>query len=402
MVYAGEIGTQPGVVPVAWISQLGAEKLAADGTVRLDIKRSFTCVITMTDGSTVSNTSDAGSEGSGELEAPSCPAVPAGAVPARAQIYLSSPAASGGQILVFDQSTTGSYRAWKQNYPECGDGGCKLDLKKNFTSCFYYSTNCAGWIDDPSRGSDYNCTYGGHPVPLSECYPYGPTFNAGEPEAGRAYGDPGTGRTVDGQTSPTSEDRLFVELMKRGWDHWDTPNYSLGTGSQGNAARTVAKQCVALNITASCSTLPIFSPGADLGEATVHDFNAILGTLDPGTNNPGSRPAELTWADAASRSPSGWYSGTYPCNTSYDGQLQNCDEYPYVSTKEGGTAEKASLKLIDRRDNLGEGQYLLHFYNVCGVSSPTSSSGHRFVVVPIPGSNDAQVPSAPTSVWCKP
>jgi len=108
-------------------------------------------------------------------------------------------------------------------------------------------------------------------------------------------------------------------------------------------------------------------------EATRHDAEAIAD----------GQPAVLTYIDKSKRASKGWYDDEENCQDRLTGQ--QCDEYPYISTEQGGPGNGVSLKLIDGPDNMNEGAQLGGFYKFCGLAAePEGSPDRNFLVIPIP------------------
>jgi hypothetical protein len=138
-------------------------------------------------------------------------------------------------------------------------------------------------------------------------------------------------------------------------------NYGFTTLTDPEAtARAVLTRCIGLMMQAglpwsNCETKAIFSPGSDVPEPAAHDLDAEA-----------AHPAEWTilrWANTAEKKADGetkgWY-GTaaytdacpfpHPPNT--QGLPQNCDEYPFFASDQGGDRPKAtptppSLRLVN-------------------------------------------------------
>ena len=76
----------------------------------------------------------------------------------------------------------------------------------------------------------------------------------------------------------------------------------------------------------------------------------------------------------------GWYRNYPQCKNREDDQ--DCDEYPFYSTKQGGPASgenpTGDLKLINSTDNRRQGSALNVFYQGCSVTN-----GVSFLVLPI-------------------
>jgi hypothetical protein len=137
------------------------------------------------------------------------------------------------------------------------------------------------------------------------------------------------------------------------------------------AANAVARQCLyllgkrGLNGSAECQRYPVFSSGSDVETATEHDLGAIKSWL----------PWTLLNYDERGQSKPGygeWYKAFVPCIPgSYDGSVHHCDEFPFISTLQGGPepfgGRRPDLELINASDNSLQGSLLFHrLYNKCG------------------------------------
>ena len=384
----------------------------AEGTVTIpNPPRHWHCQIDTADGHSYSADSATFTEQDSSLAPIICPAIPAGSVAVRVRI---SEATDTQSVVVGDFNTTTEYQQWENNFSQCTNGSCALDLRKGGTSCFRMAnvSDCNGWATDPNKDSTYACIYGTVAVSLSECDVYARVFDPAHWSDGTAYADPASGNPATAQTSATQTDKVTRALLARHWNVWGpTPTeLELGNGDEGEAARTIAKQCVALGAAETCKTEPIFAPGNNVQEAALHDYNAITFTFDPGSNGAAAQPAELTWS--ATGAPSGWYYNTIPCVAgTYGAPDMECDEYPFNSTAEAGPgvappATAASIKPIPKADNSNEGLYLQHFYSDtgCGLKDPARNPTAKFLVIPTPSltAQDGTVlsPGIPTSEWC--
>jgi hypothetical protein len=85
-----------------------------------------------------------------------------------------------------------------QTYPGCETTTCHLGLAKiaggtDLGDCFAEAGRCQGWFADPDKATNYQCTYDGAILALSECNVYSPTFDVDQQAKGIPYGDPATG-----------------------------------------------------------------------------------------------------------------------------------------------------------------------------------------------------------------
>ena len=140
-----------------------------------------------------------------------------------------------------------------------------------------------------------------------------------------------------------------------------------------------------------CIGQPIFSPGADVEEATVHDLDAITG--DP-------RRGVLVYQSRESvkkvKSPT-WYNyAGGPCDKAHRADEKTrrgitdieCDELPFfATTTSADRGIKASLKLVYGPHNRNEGTQLGRFYTYCDSVTGVGVAGGKqapYLVVPRP------------------
>lgn len=145
-------------------------------------------------------------------------------------------------------------------------------------------------------------------------------------------------------------------------------------------AEVVTQQCLRL-VTAAlvstdpfkdCTQTPIFASGQlDVPEATRHDLEALLTTPTWVALN--YRPK------ASNPSYEGWYTNDPICQAKAPGQ--NCDEYPFYATQQGGhlAVPRPSLKAIDGPQNQTQGSLYNSFRAGCHLAD-----GDQFLAVPIP------------------
>ena len=144
------------------------------------------------------------------------------------------------------------------------------------------------------------------------------------------------------------------------------------------AATAVARQCLyvlgkrGLNGSAECQRYPVFASGSDVPAATKHDLEAIRSWL----------PWTLLNYDERGKSKPGygtWYRTISPCiQGTYDGSTHQCDEFPFMSTLQGGPdplgGRQPDLKPISAADNMLQGSLLYHrFYAKCGFTVRTDN-----------------------------
>jgi hypothetical protein len=110
-----------------------------------------------------------------------------------------------------------------------------------------------------------------------------------------------------------------------------------------DAATIAVRACFANGIpfkdTCSGLKMNVYLPGDDAAPTTGHIIGAIA-----------THPtwARLTYGTNSSQP--GWYVGDARCMG--NGPLMWCDEYPFMSTQEGGKAGGASLKLVPMKDQV--------------------------------------------------
>lgn len=172
--------------------------------------RNFECTLTMTDGTKVSAKSAGFTEKDTTFPVPSCPALPAGKVAADMTV---TEVGGGETKTVSSGPTTAGYQDWATKFPQCADGSCQLDLQKLTNgvavSCFSSPEACTSWMDDPAKADNFQCTYAGTVVALTECNIYGPTFKPGALTTGNTYGDPKTGQAPSTPSTTPQDFALY-------------------------------------------------------------------------------------------------------------------------------------------------------------------------------------------------
>jgi hypothetical protein len=156
-----------------------------------------------------------------------------------------------------------------------------------------------------------------------------------------------------------------------------------------------------------CTTLPIFSPGADVSEAAQHKSEVIL-----------ARPwmMQLNYVPSSVKEQTfrvRWYTGPPIDPRCADKTAdQDCDEYPYFSTDQGARVEDpwaASLKPVDSGHNRLEGTRYGQFLSEPTAAAPRGCGLQQddpFLVVPtVPaGREPAWLPQPSgmfnTDWWC--
>lgn len=181
-----------------------------------DPERVLSCSVSGSDGNTYTAQSSAYRESDGALPAPSCPDLPDGV--SATGVKIAEESELGTKELI-DEATTAAYQNWAEQFPECGTGACKLDLKKKtggtvLPSCFDLQQECMDWFEQPNRDDLYQCTYGNDDVPLSECFVYSGVFKPERLAIGAPYSDPVTGEWSGGQSSPKAGDEAMTSTVQ--------------------------------------------------------------------------------------------------------------------------------------------------------------------------------------------
>jgi hypothetical protein len=131
-----------------------------------------------------------------------------------------------------------------------------------------------------------------------------------------------------------------------------------------------------------CLSDALFIPGFDAGAAAVHDARAIAG----------GKTARLTYLGKQGKIDSGvperWYRNYPVCAARPPGEApgtNDCDEYPFFSTVEGGPG--ASLERLDADQNQLEGRKLGVMYGdaKCRMRTPDQigRGTTQFMVIPM-------------------
>lgn len=127
-----------------------------------------------------------------------------------------------------------------------------------------------------------------------------------------------------------------------------------------------------------CLLHPILAPGSDMPEITK---NTLVGL---GRN---SKWAMLHYEDPVPKALTvrrDWYSGVPPC-VDYSGTGQQCDEFPYFSSLEGGPPPPGgtppTLRLVPAVEQSRQAGHLTSFYTSCGLR--TRPNNPPFWVIPM-------------------
>jgi hypothetical protein len=160
-------------------------------------------------------------------------------------------------------------------------------------------------------------------------------------------------------------------------------------------AEELAKYCLFnasladLDAETACRTVPIFAPGSDVSEATEHVISALTSI-----NAPSWVKLNYEKADYKASSDTWYDNAGYTGCENIDPSTQDCDEYPFFATAQGGqfATPTPSLTPVDYRDNQLEGSYYGGFITKCNMQSgppeapngQAASLGDAFLVVPTP------------------
>lgn len=172
-----------------------------------------------------------------------------------------------------------------------------------------------------------------------------------------------------------------------------------GKDLTAEAAETLSRACL-WNVSrigngrTDCSELPVFFSGSDVAEATEHDLEAIAG--ENGVS-PHPEWVKLNYEYGAGKERyqnRDWYKSVSPCDVRTTPAGQQCDEYPFWASEQGGAADLVPpphLRFIDRTDNGYQGSRFGNFVTSCGLRSgpPPESGGNArggdvFLMIPVP------------------
>lgn len=119
----------------------------------------------------------------------------------------------GPTTTITEWTAPQAFQDWATQRSECLDGSCLLVLSRidpqtgTRLSCFDNPDLCLDWWSSPTKAEQFECTYGGSVVTLSECDLYRPTFN-------RAVGQPTTDN--DGRPVPAAESAPYGDPTAEG------------------------------------------------------------------------------------------------------------------------------------------------------------------------------------------
>jgi hypothetical protein len=144
-------------------------------------------------------------------------------------------------------------------------------------------------------------------------------------------------------------------------------------GLSQQQADEAANQCLflvgrtAVNAEQECANLPIFASGDDVPEATIHDLEALA------SHYPWVR---LNYEFGETKPGAGWQT----CPGQQPGQ--QCDEYPFFATLQGGPSAIPTphLKAINGIQNMSQGGKYGAFSQTC----LARQTGRPFLGIPLP------------------
>ena len=108
-----------------------------------------------------------------------------------------------------------------------------------------------------------------------------------------------------------------------------------------------------------CDSVPIFIPGSDISTATAHDKQAI--ETEP-------KWIRLNYESAAAKKANGEKRGNVSPGCSGPKEVgEQCDEYPYFASMQGGSTHSPSLEWVNGEDNANEGNRYATFLGKCEI-----------------------------------
>lgn len=130
--------------------------------------------------------------------------------------------------------------------------------------------------------------------------------------------------------------------------------------------KTVDKGGYALS---ECDSAPIFMPGSDVSEAAIHDELAIEAE---------SKWVKLNYESAAAKEGNGEKRANISPGCEGSKEVgEQCDEYPFFATAQGGSTHFPSLEWVDGEDNVREGNRYATFLEKCAITEHGA-----FLVIP--------------------
>jgi hypothetical protein len=171
---------------VSWSSQPAAQQAGGTTTVP-NPSRTMSCVTAGSDGVTYTGTGVSFTEADTVLPVPPCKPLPPGVSPRSVKLVEATPSTGTTQDL-----TTQNVTVPNGGFAECSSQLCLLELHKGSKVCFSSPADCVGWFTSPTKTNDYQCTYGGHSVGLTECNIYATSFPQATPTADYLAGPDGS------------------------------------------------------------------------------------------------------------------------------------------------------------------------------------------------------------------
>jgi hypothetical protein len=147
----------------------------------------------------------------------------------------------------------------------------------------------------------------------------------------------------------------------------------------------------------NCSTLPIFITGYDAQSAGQHDEIALGDpsvTTDPSLTFSdaygGINPTWVLLSRDVTGKPGTWKYSLPPCNSGLPQPGAQCDEYPFLSTQQGGggVSPQPNLQYISGAQNGLQGTRLGQFYSAAtptsqGINGCNITYGTQFLAIPV-------------------
>jgi hypothetical protein len=132
-----------------------------------------------------------------------------------------------------------------------------------------------------------------------------------------------------------------------------------------------------------CEKLPIFASGSDVPSATSHDLKALLAHPEWGELDYESVAAKEAKMFEGSKVKRKWFNSVAPCSSPPPSESEQCDEYPFFATQQGGplATPAPSLEYIDEEDNQEQGSKYGAFVTSCHLATRV-----HFLAVPLPPS----------------
>jgi hypothetical protein len=138
-----------------------------------------------------------------------------------------------------------------------------------------------------------------------------------------------------------------------------------------------------LNAREACSSMPIFFTGADVNKATTHDAQQIFAHPEW---------VKLNYEASGAKDDRYWYTRTDYCENEPHERDEQCDEFPFFATEQGGPLARTPpvhLQYVDGIDNVRQGGKYGNFITSCGLRTGTPQRGANaiggtaFLVIPL-------------------